>query len=43
MSISRFSGACEIWVLECYKYPAPLALRSIKLGLQQTIKLHILP
>jgi hypothetical protein len=21
------SGACEVWMIECYKYSAPLALR----------------
>jgi hypothetical protein len=21
------SGACEIWILECYKHDAPLALK----------------
>jgi hypothetical protein len=28
MTICRSSGACEIWMIECYKYSAPLALRS---------------
>jgi UDP-3-O-[3-hydroxymyristoyl] glucosamine N-acyltransferase len=27
MPIFRSSGACEVWMIECYKYPAPLALR----------------
>jgi hypothetical protein len=28
MPICRSSGACEIWIIEYYKHPAPLALRS---------------
>jgi hypothetical protein len=28
MPICRSSGACETWVIEYYKHPAPLALRS---------------
>jgi hypothetical protein len=27
MPIYRSSGACEVWMIECYKYSAPLALR----------------
>jgi hypothetical protein len=27
MPIFRSSGACEVWMIECYKYSAPLALR----------------
>jgi hypothetical protein len=27
MPICRSSGACEVWMIECYKYSAPLALR----------------
>jgi hypothetical protein len=26
--ICRSSGACEIWILECYKHHAPLALKA---------------
>jgi hypothetical protein len=28
MPICRSSGAREVWMIECYKYSAPLALSS---------------
>jgi hypothetical protein len=28
MPICRSSGACEMWVIECYIHPAPLALKT---------------
>lgn len=28
MSICRSSGACEFWMIECYKHSASLALKT---------------